>query len=111
MHEISIAQDMMRLAEDSLNGVFPLRRVVVTIGPLSGVDPDALDFCFEEIAQQMGFGRPELVINKVPARALCLKCNIEYPLEDVYTFCPKCNSFSRKLLCVQVFTLDSIETT
>ena len=56
MHEMSIAQSLLQMAEDEIarNGCTRLEVVSVTFGALSGVVPESLQFCFEA----MGLGKP-----------------------------------------------------
>lgn len=87
----------------------PLARVSITVGPLSGICPESLSFCFTEIARMEGFGEPELVITRTQARLVCLDCGIEYEAEDFYRGCPECGSISRRILSGREFTVDSVE--
>jgi len=109
MHELSLAHDMTRIIGKALGRKIPLERVNITIGPLSGISPESLSFCFSEIAKLEGFGEPELVINQTEARLICLDCNIEYSAKDFYQGCPGCGSISRKILSGREFTVDSVE--
>lgn len=109
MHELSLAHDMTRIIGSTLGRKVPLYRVNVTIGPLSGISPESLKFCFTEIAKMEGFGEPELVINRTEARLVCLDCNTEYDVKDFYQGCPDCGSISRRILSGREFTVDSVE--
>jgi len=109
MHEFSIAQSMLNLVEDQVGEKRVLFSATVTIGPLAGISIESLRFCFTEIAKQMGFGSPRLIINDVPARALCLDCSRQYAMKDMFEICPKCHSLHRSILSGEEFTLDSVE--
>jgi hydrogenase nickel incorporation protein HypA/HybF len=109
MHELSLAHDMTRIIGNVLGRKVPLDRVNVTIGPLSGISPESLKFCFTEIAKMEGFGEPELVINLTEAKLICLECGTEYQARDFYQGCPECGSISRKILSGREFTVDSVE--
>lgn len=93
----------------AIGGARPLDRVNVTIGPLSGISPESLRFCFTEVANSEGFGRPELVITEIAARLVCLACGNEYQAADFYDGCPSCGSIDRKILSGREFTVDSVE--
>ena len=109
MHELSLAHDMTRIIGNSLGRKVPLDRVNITVGPLSGISPESLKFCFTEIAKLEGFGEPELVIRQTEARIICLDCDTEYEARDFYQGCPHCGSLSRKILSGREFTVDSVE--
>jgi len=51
MHEMSLAMDMTRIIGEALGRKAPLERVNITVGPLSGISPESLRFCFTEIAR------------------------------------------------------------
>jgi hydrogenase nickel incorporation protein HypA/HybF len=109
MHELSLATDMTRIIGNTLGRKIHLSRVNITIGPLSGISPESLRFCFTEIAKMEGFGEPELVITKTRARIVCLECESEYEAKDFYQGCPECGSISRRILSGREFTVDSVE--
>ena len=109
MHELSIARDMTLIIGRAIGGPRPLDRVNVTIGPLSGISPESLRFCFGEVASTEGFGRPELVITEIAASLVCLDCETEYNTRDFYDGCPSCGSINRKILSGREFTVDSVE--
>ena len=109
MHEMSLARDMTRIIENALGRKIPLERVNITVGPLSGICPESLTFCFTEIAKMEGLGEPELVINRTEAKLVCLDCETEYSAADFYQGCPECGSINRRILSGREFTVDSVE--
>jgi hydrogenase nickel incorporation protein HypA/HybF len=110
MHEVSIAEDIMQAIERSLGQKTPLKTVSMTIGPLSGVSPDSLAFCFPIVARQCGFGSPHLRIDRVKARIRCAKCGNDYELTDFHEACPRCGSRAREVLSGSELSVDSVET-
>lgn len=109
MHEVSIAQGMLNAIEETLGRKTELIAVNVTIGALSGVSPDALEFCFTEVARMNGFGAPRLVIRNVPAKMHCNSCGADYGSGDVMMGCPECDSLDRQVLGGLECTVDSVE--
>lgn len=109
MHELSIAENMLDLIRSALGRTLELQRVNVTIGPLSGINAEALRFCFEEVASSAGFGRPELAVTEVDAELECSDCGTVYTTRDFYSACPACGSMNRTVLGGREFTLDSVE--
>ncbi|MBD3419689.1 MAG: hypothetical protein GF398_06185 [Chitinivibrionales bacterium] len=110
MHELSIAQSICDIIIESLGEAQPLSKVHVTIGPLSGIAPEALDFCFSEVVDTRMLGKPELIMNKPRAHASCKSCGKTYAVQDMYAVCPDCGSFDRSLQTGFEFTVDSVET-
>ena len=64
------------------------RRVAVRIGPLAGVIPDSLEFCFEALVHETPFARARLAIELVPMRARCDRCGAELESAEPAFACP-----------------------
>jgi hydrogenase nickel incorporation protein HypA/HybF len=109
LHELSIAEDMFRVIEKALGCRRELCTVTLVLGPLSGVSGEALRFCFGEVASSRGFGRPELVIRRTPARIECSDCGLGYEAEDFYDGCPSCGSLNRRILSGRECMVESVE--
>lgn len=109
MHELSIAQEIFSIIEKTLGFKKELKSVSVTVGPLSGISPESLDFCFCEVADIIGYGRPELIMNLLKAYVQCRKCNCKYEVKDYYSCCPQCDCFDKEILSGNEFTVDSVE--
>ncbi len=109
MHELSIAQEIFSIIEKTLGFKKELKSVSVTIGPLSGISPESLDFCFCEAADTIGFGSPKLIMNLLKAYVKCRECNYKYEAQDYYSFCPKCECFNKEILSGNEFTVDTVE--
>lgn len=109
MHELSLASEIVTLAKGHLKPADQLLSVTITVGALSGVQPEALEFCFFEAARQSGMPNARLDLKRTEACFKCDLCKNEYSgncLEDV---CPACQSFDRTLISGDEFTIDSIE--
>lgn len=109
MHEFAAAKDILQMLEHTLGSERDLRRVHLTLGPLSGIAAEALRFCFSELAKQEGFGSPELIIEEIASRVRCGACGTEYAVTDFADACPECQSLKRKILSGDEFTLDWAE--
>ena len=76
MHELSIALSLVETVCDELprlgSGV-AVRRVLIRVGPLSGVVPAALKFAFDVAAEGSPIAGSELDIEEVSGRVLELK--------------------------------------
>jgi len=109
MHEFAAAQDILEMLEHTLGAKREVKRVHLTLGPLSGIASDALRFCFSELARLDGFGSPDLVIDEVASRVRCGVCGMEYAVMDFADACPGCQSLRREILSGDEFTLDWAE--
>lgn len=65
MHELSLANEICRIAEANAGAAGPgaVREVAVEVGDMSGVEPESLVFCLEVLLGQPPFGqaKPRLI--------------------------------------------------
>lgn len=95
MHEMSLVAGVMRILDDTARAqdFTRVRAVVLEIGGLSHVDPEAMRFAFE--AQKPGTlaEGARLDIVRVPGRAWCMDCAEDKPLERRGDACPTCGGY------------------
>lgn len=95
MHEASIAKNMLEIAARAAGeSSGQVKRVVVSLGELSGIMPDALEFAFDAMKKDMGFEKASLSLQTLPLRAKCRECGLEYAPEGFPAICPECKSRS-----------------
>jgi hydrogenase nickel incorporation protein HypA/HybF len=109
MHELSLVSSILDTIAPKVPSKKALREVHVTVGPLSGVWPEALRFGFEELSRQEGYLNAVLVIRQVPVLFVCESCQKDYQTDSVMGVCPSCSSMKRRMVHGSEFTLDSIE--
>ncbi|HTQ34142.1 MAG TPA: hydrogenase maturation nickel metallochaperone HypA [Stellaceae bacterium] len=107
MHELAITASIVELVAEAARGR-PVRRVTLEIGKLSGVVPDAIAFCFPEIARGTPAETARLDIKEISGRALCETCGSEFPLVDLLVRCP-CGSIRFRPIAGEELNLRSIE--
>jgi len=93
MHEISVAQSILKTIEGStdLSQVVSIEQIKVSIGILSGVEPEALKTAFSLIPKSDHFRKTTLNIRTQPIVIFCDACDAESTLEDSYVLkCPAC---------------------
>lgn len=91
MHELSITQSMVELCEHSAEG----RRVTgvfIDIGELSGVFPDAVEFCFAACTRGTLLEGAALTILRIPGKGRCV-CGAESPVSSYFDPCSSCGGF------------------
>ena len=92
MHEMSIAQGIIDICQQHAGG----RRVLsleVEIGNLSGVVPEAIDFCFQACSQGTLLEGAHLGIIRIPGRGRCQNCGEETPLATLFDPCIRCGGY------------------
>lgn len=87
MHELGIAQEVVAIAAEAARGRKVLR-VVLEVGKLSGVLPDAVRFCFGPCAEGTAAEGAVLEIVETPGRGRCRACGGEVPLDRPFGRCP-----------------------
>jgi hydrogenase nickel incorporation protein HypA/HybF len=80
MHEMAITESVVAAVSDRI-GPERVRRVVLEIGQLAGVVPDALRFCFEICAKDTTLEGAHLEIREIPGRAHCDACGADVLLD------------------------------
>lgn len=95
MHEMSLAEGVLQLVEDTARreGAARVKTVVLEIGRLSSVEPEALRFCFEAVIRGSLAQGAALEIIDLPGAGLCMTCGATVPLEEIYGACPHCGSY------------------
>jgi hydrogenase nickel incorporation protein HypA/HybF len=87
MHEVAITQEIVAIAIRQAEGA-RVKRVVIEIGRLTAVLPDAVRFCFEACAEGSPVAGAELDIIVVPGRGRCRACGNEQALDQPLGLCP-----------------------
>lgn len=95
MHELSIAYNIVQIADDAARdaGVTRVDVVHVRIGRLSGVVSEALLFGYDIAAQGTRLEGSRLEIEDVPVTIFCTPCCAERELASIQVFCcPVCGT-------------------
>jgi Zn finger protein HypA/HybF involved in hydrogenase expression len=74
MHELSVAVEVCRMAEERLRPeeLARLRTVEIIVGDQAGLEPENLRFCLEALLGAPPFGRAVPAITVTPGRDLAL---------------------------------------
>jgi hydrogenase nickel incorporation protein HypA/HybF len=94
MHELSVAQEIIRIVQDEMetHHLTRVNAINVRVGVLSGLNPDALSFGFEASVVDTPLEGARLVIESIPLRGTCRTCGKESDFEDIIIICPHCGS-------------------
>ena len=108
MHELSIAQGVVDICQMHAEGRRVLA-VTLEIGALSGVVPEALEFCFEASTRGTLLEGARLDIDRVAATGLCRDCNRTLPIDAYFDPCPICGSSPLELLSGEELRVKDLE--
>lgn len=94
MHELSIADAVLSAvrAEAERHPGARLTKVGVRVGELSGVNADALSFCFESLVQGTELEPLALEVEACPRRHRCPRCSCTFAVVDYDVACPDCGA-------------------
>ncbi len=111
MHEIGIAQEVLRIIEGQARGHGPgaVRSAQLSIGQLSGVVPESLEFALEVCARGTRAEGMKIVVRRVPARGLCKSCGHQWDFAPGQMECPACRQSDIRLDGGDDLTVDSFE--
>lgn len=94
MHEMSICESILGLLRDQAQAqdFSKVERVCLEIGPLSGVEIEALKFGFDVVMRDTLADGARLEIIETPGTAWCMPCGQSVTIEERFDACPLCGS-------------------
>jgi hydrogenase nickel incorporation protein HypA/HybF len=108
MHELAIADSVVRIASDHA-GSRRVSKVTLKVGHLRQVVPSALQFSFELVAQGTTLEGAELEIEDVAPTVHCARCGGETTLRDFPLRCSHCESADVDIVAGEELFVESLE--
>ncbi|HTX36284.1 MAG TPA: hydrogenase maturation nickel metallochaperone HypA [Bryobacteraceae bacterium] len=89
MHELSIAISLIESAEEEAakHHAAAVRAVHLRLGPLAGVEKQALLFSYDLAAAGTALEGSQLIIEDVPVTVFCAVCGERRPVRSLQSFC------------------------
>ena len=111
MHEVGIMEQTLAIAltHAQQQGASQIHRMIVRVGTLSGVEPDALKFAFDVVTQGTIAARATLTIDTIPAVCYCQHCQQTFQPTDWIYACPDCQNVSADIRQGKELELASME--
>jgi len=107
MHELALTQNLVELISERFAGR-RVTRVVLEVGKLAAVVPDAFRFCFELCAEGSVAAGAELEILEMPGSARCRACGASFGVEELFSVCT-CGSSDLELTGGDGLMLKAVE--
>ena len=107
MHELGITQNIIAIVSEHAQGK-KVQRVLLEIGKLSAIMPDAVRFCFDICAKGTIVEGATLEIWEIPGMARCRQCGATIPLEKPFGVC-ECGSVQLDLITGEELKIKEIE--
>ncbi|MBX3751272.1 MAG: hydrogenase maturation nickel metallochaperone HypA [Opitutaceae bacterium] len=113
MHEVGIMESALTVVQRHAAERKARRvdRIVLRIGTLAGVEPEALRFAFDVVTRGTVAEGAVLAIENAPARVYCPACEREFTGEaDSFIFtCPDCHALCGEVRSGRELELSRIE--
>ncbi|MCU7907081.1 MAG: hydrogenase maturation nickel metallochaperone HypA [Candidatus Thiodiazotropha sp. (ex Epidulcina cf. delphinae)] len=111
MHELSVCQAMLNQVSDiaERERASNITRIVIQVGPLSGVAPELLQQAFTIARAGTIAEQAELLTEEQPVRIRCLSCGSECEARTNHLVCCECGDFRTRLISGDELLLASVE--
>lgn len=111
MHEMSICESILEIIENeaSKQSFSKVKTVWLEIGPFSGVELDALRFCFDAVMNASIAENAELKIDELPGQGYCMGCSQEIAVKQRYDPCALCGSYQVQMTAGEEMRIKELE--
>ena len=111
MHELSLAESILEsIVEKSITLNFSfVRDITLTIGALSCVEPDSLQWYLTEISESTPLANTNIHIIKTPGKMYCNHCQQSFDSDELYCCCPHCNSTDKRIVSGDEMVISHID--
>mgnify|MGYP003494376111 CR=1 FL=1 len=95
MHEMSLAEGVLQIIEDSAksNAFTRVKTIWLEVGQLAGVETEALRFCLDAVMRDTLAQDAQLEITETAGEGRCLSCNQAVTVAARYEPCPLCGGY------------------
>lgn len=87
MHEFSIAQALAEQVRRYAPAGSTVRGVEIRVGPLRGIEPDALTMCWEAVTHESDLAGSVLAIESLPWKIACDRCGRTWTSDVPFVIC------------------------
>ncbi|MDR1919501.1 MAG: hydrogenase maturation nickel metallochaperone HypA [Tannerellaceae bacterium] len=100
MHELSIAQSIVELAEEQArrHQASAIEEVEIEIGRLAGVELQTFCFALESAVKGSMLENAGIVRHDIEGEGRCGDCDACFPVEELFSPCPRCGSYGVRLI-------------
>ena len=111
MHELSVTQSVLdvALAHAEKVGASRILRIHLTVGDLSGIVSESVQFYFDFVSKDTPAEGAALIFRHVPAQFRCKECGATYEPEGSDWTCPLCDALRPEVVGGRELLVESIE--
>ncbi|MDH6309562.1 hydrogenase nickel incorporation protein HypA/HybF [Dysgonomonas sp. PFB1-18] len=110
MHELSIAQSIVQLAEQQArkHQATEIEELELEIGSLAGVELHTLEFALESSVKGTMLNNARIVRHDIAGEGRCGDCEAVFPVDVLFSPCPHCGSYCVSILKGKELRIKSI---
>ncbi len=99
MHEMAICEGIIEVLEEQAvaQQFNKIKKVWLQIGPMAGVEIEAVRFCFDAVARHTIADNAALEIVETQGEAWCIACSKSIAVKRRFDPCPDCGSFQLRV--------------
>ncbi len=92
MHELSLAREILRIAESTAStaGAHLITRIEIEVGSLAGIMVEALEFGLDASKKGTLAESANIDINTIEGAGACPACGGTFPANAMFAKCPDC---------------------
>ena len=111
MHELSITQSILSIALEKAKAAQAgkITKINLTIGELSGIVDESVQFYFELISKDTIAAEASLSFTRPPTRLRCRNCATIFSPNDIDWTCPGCREQNVEIVSGRECHVESIE--
>jgi hydrogenase nickel incorporation protein HypA/HybF len=111
VHELSVCQALLTQVTDIAmeSGASAVARIIVEVGPLSGIDPALLASAFDVVRAGSYASGAELSIETMPVTISCLVCGTESQTLPNRLLCAGCGGYRTRVVSGDELRLRTVE--
>jgi hydrogenase nickel incorporation protein HypA/HybF len=111
MHELSVCLALLEQVETIAreHGATGVERIVLRVGPLSGVEPPLLENAYPMAAAGTIAESAVLDIEPAPVRVRCSRCGAETAAEPNRLVCGRCGDYRTRVISGEEMLLAQVE--
>ena len=111
MHEMSLCEGVLQVLESEAlsQGYKQVKAVWLEIGNLSGVEIEAMKFCFDAVMRDSLADGALLNIIPVAGTAWCMPCSKTVVIQQRFDECPDCGSYQLQVTAGDEMKIKELE--
>ena len=111
MHELSITQSILAIVLEQAKAAQAkkITRINLTIGELSGIVDECVQFYFELLSKDTIAAEASLSFDHPPTKLRCRNCNTTFPPDNLNWACPDCREQNVEIVSGRECHVSSIE--